>query len=395
MNEQQLRERFDALDVPPTGLQIDAIVGSGRRRVRRRRALQVGGGVALAVGLLAAVPGLVPGLGRSAAIDPADGGKKETIRCAGTLLPVPAGLSAVEARMIDPTGRYIVGNDHSAPERTDPQTQKSADVQFTKPVLWTDGQAQALPMPAKAVLATAVNAGGVVAAVGGADEWTSVIRYTGGVPTMMIPPPGKWIFDASPTINKAGDILINARHKGAPEGAARAVLLWKAGSTTATQIPLPKGAEGLDLTDGGSIIGDIISGPQIDQIVPYVWDEHGKGHQISVPAGQNAAIQSAQGDWVIGGLWPSGAVGRWNLSTGQVRVWDIHGPANAVNGKGWVIGSGEILRDDATVKLDKINGIAGEPLDLSDTGVVIGSILTDDGAGAAKSAGPITWRCGR
>jgi hypothetical protein len=292
------------------------------------------------VGLLAAVPALVPGLGRPTAVDPADGGKKPTIRCAGTLLPVPAGLSAVDARTIDPSGRYIVGNDHSAPERSDPKTQKSADVQFTKPVLWTDGQARALPMPAKAVLATAVNAGGVVAAVGGEDEWTSVLRYVGGVPSTMTPPPGKWIFDASPKINKAGDILINARRKGSAEGAARSVLLWKAGSATATRIPLPKGAEGLDLLDSGSILGDIISGPQIDQIVPYVWDEHGKGHQLSVPAGQSATVQAAQGDWVIGGLWPSGAVGRWNLSTGQVRVWDIHGPAHAVNGKGWVIGSG-------------------------------------------------------
>ena len=143
MNEEQLRDRLEAVDVPPSHLEMDMLVRAGRRRAFRRRAAQAVGGMALVTGVLLAVPsiltrtGLPPavqaGAGSAAASAPAAAAPVD--RCRMTELPVPSGMTNAAAAAVDPTGRYIVGNDVVG--------------QDFRPILWTDGQPQALPIPGK------------------------------------------------------------------------------------------------------------------------------------------------------------------------------------------------------------------------------------------------------
>lgn len=163
--EQQLRERLDTVDVPPVRLTVEGLIGSGRRRVRRRRA-------ALATGVLAtvAVPLALSGPRRDD--PPAAAGP---VGCPVRELPVPPGLTGVSADAIDPSGRYVLGSVGAPVD----------GVVGLRPVLWTDGRPQALPIIGKAARASAVNANGVVVALAAVDQtknWDAIVRYTGGRP---------------------------------------------------------------------------------------------------------------------------------------------------------------------------------------------------------------------
>jgi hypothetical protein len=397
IDEQELRDRLGTIDVPPTRLQMQTVVDAGRRRVLRRRAIQASCGVALATGVLLAVPNLMFGAGGDpsaqsvgpAGVAPA-GARQQGQPCDVTKLPVPAGMTAVTADGVDPSGTYIVGNNIRG---TQASTSLKADtIDIIEPILWTGGRPQALPVMGKSTLVSAVNAAGVAAALSGDKHWTAVLRYVNGLPTKLVPPAGDWVF-ALPRINARGDILATARHKTDPDGKGTP-LLWKAGSTVATRLPLPAGAEGLDITDDGTIIGDVVSGPDIMGLTSYAWNQQGVGHKLKAPAGQTGAASSAQGEWASGNLWPSGTVARWNLRTGAVTDLNIHAPATAINGHGWIITDGALQRDGATVKLAPSDGVKGDPSDVSDTGTVVGSILIYDKAGATTSTGPLTWQCG-
>ena len=72
---------------------------------------------------------------------------------------------------------------------------------------------------------------------------------------------------------------------------------------------------------------------------------------------------------------------------------DYHGPGNAINDKGWITGDGTLLREDATVELAAADGQRSEPFDVSDTGVVIGAMLSDSPGTATAVSGPYTWKC--
>jgi hypothetical protein len=309
------------------------------------------------------------------------------LRCGLTPLASPAGLANVTAGAVDPTGKYIVGNNTGTePVHTSAKTGKVDQIETVAPVLWTNGKAQALPMPARSVYGAAVNASGTVVAVAGTTQWTSVVRYTNGVPVTLKTPKGEWRLRPYPRINAGGDIIVNAYHPKKPEN-DDTVLLWPAGSDTAIPLPLPARAEGLDITDAGTIVGNVVSAGNT-RITPYVWDQQGHGRKLPLPAGQDGNVTSSQGEWAAGNLWPSGVVVRWNLRTGEVTATDQHGPANAINGQGWIVAVGTVLRDDVTVKLDPAGDQPGEPVGVADTGLVVGSRL--DG-----SPGALTWHCDR
>ena len=66
---------------------------------------------------------------------------------------------------------------------------------------------------------------------------------------------------------------------------------------------------------------------------------------------------------------------------------------STVNGNGWIIADGLVHRDDATVRLDSFKGSEVDLIDLSDTGVVIGSIMSGDGGDGLQGTTPLMWRC--
>lgn len=406
ISENDLRDRLDAVDVPPTGLRVETLVAQGRKRVLQRRTVRAACGVALATGLLVGVPSVLLNPGGGGTTNPigdepassasAEGPREPTavpglptVRCAGKMLAVPAGMTTVQPVAVDTSGRYIVGNDVRMSELDTPEG-KVAGVGDSQAILWTDGTPQALPKLGDWVSASAVNADGVVAAIAGPkDKWAdAVIRYTGGVPHKLTPLTGKWTFESA-EINTAGDIVANATRQSTAGNRIDAVMLWKAGAQTATKLPLPLGAEARSILDDDRIVGVLAKGSQISDLNSYVWTPQGKGTKLENPQGQNGSVYEARGDWATGNLWPAGAVARWNLKTGEVTEVAVDAPGNSINASGWIASAGTILRDDANVELQLADDdVKGEPIAVSDTGVVVG--LPFDG-----SSGAISWRCER
>jgi hypothetical protein len=380
MEEQELRERLETTEVPAVRLTVEDLVGSGRRRVRRRRTLQAAGAVALATGVLLAMPPVLARHGGGWAPSAA----MSTVRCPVRVLPLPPGADSVSADAVDPSGRYILGNEDAGSAGPGNGFAKM------RPVLWTDGHPQVLPLITKTAQATAVNASGVVvalAAVNGTQEWDAILRYTDARPTRLIPPPGEWLFNGIVKINTAGDTLVSANSRTEP-GRRAAVFLWPAGSTTGIKLPLPAGAAGFDLTDDGTIIGDIMS-DDLQKFTAYAWDRKGNGRKLAVPAGQYSEAFAARGEWATGNLRPSG-VARWNLRTGALTVLDdVQGIPNAINVDGWIVAGAAVYRDDAPVKLAPVGKATGYPIAIADNGTVVGSLQEAPG----RSQTPLAWSC--
>ena len=384
-DEQELRDRLAAVDVPSSRIEVEGLVRAGRRRTVRRRAAQTVG-AALAVGTLLSAPSVLArtGPGPTTTTAQRTGAPVATTAsaeaaaaprsCRMSKLPVPAGLKNVSVSGVDPTGTYIVGNGLSG--------------QDFRPVLWTAGQARALPMPGASVEMSAVNARGV--AVGlvndGSEEY--VVRYENGKVTKLDLPDGNWHPYPVPAINAAGDVLVNVEPQGNSGGKDSIVLLWKAGSTTAVRLPLPEGANAHDLTDDGTIIGSMYEDGLA--VAAYAWNERGEGRKLDSPKGMRAAGYAGQGDWATGGLWPDGTAALWNLRTGKIVQLDFPGPGDAVNSAGWVTVAGAVVRDGEAVKLPAPKGETGKATGLSDTGLVVGHTV---GAGDGRGKGPRTWQC--
>ncbi|WP_306211727.1 hypothetical protein [Actinoplanes sp. RD1] len=375
MIEDELRERFGTVATPPSRLRVDELVAGGRRTARRRRALQAAGGAALAVGVLVAVPSFVWGGTRAAPV----AGTGAVVRCEAAKLPVPAGLTQVELQAVDPGGRYVIGNDVRVSTGTT-DAGKPDRIGTSQPVLWTDGSPTALPKGGKkSVYAAGVNASGTVIAMGGDDTaWDTVLRYTAGVPTELRLPAGDWSVRMFPSINAAGDVVATVGPVGSVV-VGGTVLLWKAGSTEPTRLPLPAGAQSRRLGDDGRIFGFMSDGAS-----SWAWDQRGTGTRLDAPAGQTATLSTARGDYATGTLSPSGEVGRWNVRTGEFRRIPINAPVDSVNGQGWLIIDSAVYRTDADVELAAVDGVAGSARDLSDTGAVVGTAGTNV---------PVRWTC--
>ncbi|GGR99476.1 hypothetical protein GCM10010169_50130 [Micromonospora fulviviridis] len=389
-DEQELRNRLRAIEVPASRIEIDGLVRAGRRRAFRRRSVVGAGGVALATALLLTAPSILtttgarpdaapagPAPGATGAPEPAGADRTATApaaACQPSELPLPAGMKNVTAAGVDPTGRYVVGNDVVG--------------QDFRPVLWTDGKPQALPVPGRSVQVTAVNAAGVAVGLVEDGRQEYVFRYQKGAYTRLRTPPGNWHVYPTPGINAAGDVVINAEPSGNHGGEGSIVLLWRAGSTEAVKLPLPDGANVFDITDDGTVVGAMYRKGVAS--AAYAWDQQGRGRKLTAPAGQTAAGYAAQGDWATGGLWPSRSAALWDLRTGALTPLTADGPGDAVNAAGWVVAGGLLLRDGAAVELRMPGGQEDLAVAVSDTGLVVGHARP---GGDAENAGPRVWRC--
>jgi hypothetical protein len=417
--EEELRERLAAVDVPASRIELDGLLRAGRRRAFRRRSTRAVGGVALATAVLLLVPSILNRAGGQPGREPVAGradapteptgtgptgagptgaeptgaaltstGPTEptgTARAGGACrpveLPVPAGTTGVTAVAVDPTGRYVLGT------RTVGQDFRS--------LLWTDGRPVALPPRGTSVQATAVNAAGVVVGLVTEGQQEYVFRYERGAYTMLRMPAGSWHPFPAPAVNAAGDVVVNVEPSGNSGGKDSIVLLWPAGTTKAVRLPLPAGANAFAVTDDGTIVGALYA----DGVATaaYTWTRQGEGRRLAAPAGRTGAAYAARGDWATGGLWPSRDAALWNLRTGKVttpvgRGGDPagSGPGDAVNAAGWVVAGGMLFRDGRPVELPVPDGQQGRAAALSDTGLVVGQVLDDSGD---QQLGPRGWRC--
>jgi hypothetical protein len=388
-DEQELITRLAAVESPPTRLAVDDVVRAGRKRSFRRRAASTAGTLALAVSVLA-IPVALKGAGAhpqqqtgaaaspSAVSPSAVSSSASVAACRMTALAVPAGLKDVGAVGVDPTGRYVIGHAMSG--------------QNFIPILWTDGQPQVLPVHGRSVELSSVNAQGVVVGIvtDAVLKEEYVFRYAGGAVTKLKTPRGHWHPYPVPAVNAVGDVIVNVEPSGNSGGEGSIVLLWKAGSTTAQTLPLPKGANAFTITDEGTIVG----GTYVDGLGKdaYVWALQGTGRKLTTPAGQSSLAYDSRGDWVTGGYWPSQSIAVWNLRTGEVTTIPDVGPGQKVNSSGWVLASGKVFRNGAQVPLPVADGHKSSASGVSDSGLIVG-VETAVTSQADVNLGPRTWQC--
>src|SRR5689334_843577 len=228
-----IRAFLASADPPPSRVDLTAVVADGDRRIRRRWYVAVAGTTAAVLAGLVAVPvALAAARGEphrpSLVASPSPSSSPAVVErrtCVARSLQLPPGIKRAKATAVDPTGRYIGGQE---------------DANRSRGILWTDGKPAILPINEDWVEVDAVNEHGVA---------TGIARYTHVFP--------------QPAINAAGDIVVNAETAGSVEGAGSIAMIWKAGATQATRLPLP--------------VEDTV-----------------------------AAGYAARGDWATGGVWAAG-----------------------------------------------------------------------------------------
>ena len=402
-DEELVRNFLTEVPLPAGRLDLPVLLDTGGRRVRRRRAGQLGlaAAVAVAVAGAAMAPQLLrqPSHGAPVQVGASPVAKVSAspsaagttgAACPITPLAVPHGVSGLTANTVDPSGRYIGG--------------MGTKGQDFIPVLWTDGVPQVLPINRSSAEVDSINASGVVVGLAtGKNYEDDVYRYRDGHVTFLKPPPGNWHVFPTPAINAGGDIVINAEPVHDPQSPDSFAFYWPAGSDTAVKIPLPKGANVFGITDDRILVG----GVYVDGVgqAGYTWDLTGKGTQLATPAGTTTLGYAIRGGWAAGGVWPAEVAGVpstkrptgavWNLGTGELTQLPEVGPFNAVNSQGWVTFGGKVWAAGQVRPLaaahseDTYTGMG-----LSDGGLVVGySSQPRASTDVAAVTAPVTWQC--
>ncbi|GAA4672740.1 hypothetical protein [Phytohabitans rumicis] len=316
-------------------------------------------------------------------------------RCTLNRLPAPDNAPMALVSGADPSGRYIVGRSYP----------KAGGYQA---VIWHDGKATKVMLPGDLEEALRdVNSTGTAVGwsyVGGSEETTGQVPYVyhnGKVSQL----PGVRRGSAS-AINDAGAIVGDDDN-----GAA---LLWPSPTANPTRLPVPAGtseAMARDIDEDGTIVGTV------DNERPYVWLPDGTHRELALPdldgkPAATARVFSVRNGWATGvatngeGRKGDPALGgkavavRWNIRTGEVRVFDaLSSAANGVNAHGWQVGTDQqgravLVADAVTVVLPDLhshtpNGLSNIATTVSDDGRTVAG-QSDDATGTIQA---IVWRC--
>ena len=311
--EAELSALLDSVPVPPGRITADAAVQFGRRSVRRRRSLVVGGAaIALtavtitvsswSVARRATPPITPPSPSPSLSSSPSPSVQPSPVQhWVLKNLPVPPGIQYLNLGAIDPAGKYIVG-------LSDPNL-----------VVWTDGVPAVVDLPEEAdqVLSIDVNSSGVIV---GEYNYNQYDKSTGfvhkaGVTTRLRAPGNSTDFGAF-RIDEAGNIL--GKNK---EGKH---FLWPAGDWD-HPVELKAPGEWASVSDrraDGLLVGNIGDGDH-----PYVWNPDGTGHPLKEQAGQpGGKADRISGAWVGGYVRATNTesnliAARWNLTADTLEVF--------------------------------------------------------------------------
>jgi hypothetical protein len=294
-------------------------------------------------------------------------------------LQLPPGVKHAKALSVDPTGRYVVGQE---------------DGKKSRGIMWTDGRPAILPIDEYWVEVDAVNEHGVATGIAedNAGKVEYVFRYADGKVTKLTNVAGYTHVYPTPAINAAGDIVVNAESRGSVEGADSIAMIWKAGTTVAERIPLKTTDNVMAITDDGTLVGAHYTDSHADGAA--AWTPSGKETKLESPAGTKAAAYAARGEWATGGLWPvdnQQATGAplWNLKTGAVTLLP-GGVSTAVSSSGLVISeNSQLVRADGPAPQLPAPPSGGRnyATGLSDTGLVVGSVNDKSNSTA------MTWTC--
>jgi hypothetical protein len=407
-DDADVRAFLNRADPPPSRVDLTTVIADGQRRVRRRWAVAAAGTTAAVLAGLVGVPAAlaamrdgpsnhpaavadsspspVPVTSPSTSIIDPPGPppspsptRSTTGVCVAHPLALPSGVKRVRVSGVDPTGRYIVGQE---------------DGKQFRGIMWTDGKPAILPISEYAVEVDAVNEHGVATGIATdkAGKVEYVFRYAAGKVTKLTNVPGYTHAFPTPVINATGDIVVNAEPPGSSEGADSIAMIWKAGSTVAERIPLKATDNVMAITDDGTLVGAHYTNSMADGAA--AWTPSGQETVLQHPAGTTAAAYAARGDWATGGVWPG--PGReptgaplWNIRTGALKMLP-GGVASAVNSSGLVITEDfQLVRADGPAPQlpAPAPGRRNHATALSDTGLVVG-MVTDD-----KTSTAMTWTC--
>jgi len=312
--------------------------------------------------------------------------------CALERLPVPDNAPMALTAGADPAGRYIVG-------RTYP---KAGGYQA---VIWHDGNVTKVMLPGDLEEQLQdVNSTGT--AVGWSYQDTGPVPYVyrdGRVSQL-------------PGVKHGSALAINDAGAIVGDDSAGAALLWPSATAEPIRLPLPAGASAAtanDIDEDGTVVGSI------DRKRPYVWFADGTHRELPMPTldgkpAVSARVFTIRNGWATGVAStstdrekgdptgkgaPAGPI-RWNVRTGEVRVFDQLGiQASTANALGWPIGTDKqgravLVTDTATVALPGLaghqpGGLSDIPTTLSDDGRTITG-QSDDANGTIQA---VVWRC--
>lgn len=400
LDEDDVRALLNGTPAPHVGVDLDAAMRTGRRMSIRRGATGVTSGVA-AVALVAALivtwnadnpqnqtappaAGSSPGSTSPALSGPTD----IKLRCPMTPLAKPPGAAGLQIDTVDPSGRHVSG--HAVDDSEN----------FTT-VLWTDGVPQYLRF-ADSVQIKSINTQGVAVGSAGDDSPTSAawhFRYADGQETRLQVPAG-WHQFGNVTINERGDIADTIKPDDDEPAGATQGIVWKAGSTSPTLVPLPPYGQVLAITADSRLFGNIGDGKAQDV---YLWDLAGNATTLPHPEGYPVAPEATAGNYATGKLAGRLAgrfvIPRWDLTTNRLtEITSVPDGRHTVIGRhisatGWITDGLQVAYrpDGAPVRLAAPGDNEVTSGGVTDNGDVFGTHYTK---AKQESYTPAVWRCG-
>jgi hypothetical protein len=417
----------DDVEVPPHGLDLDAIVQVGRRQVRRRR-MAAAGGTAAVLAAVVAIPAMMAWRtstsGGPTGVWPASSGPLPLLDCDATALPLPAEYAEPEPETypyalltaMDPTGRYAIGNaylqrlgnagDSSVPDGV---------------VVWDDGR-PTMPSPLRGYTeAQDVNPDGVVVGYNstGGQAW---IYRDGRV--SRLPTPDGYDSAEAKAINAAGDVAGTA----AVDDGSQTMVVWPADDRDNPRVlaaPPGRDVVASGITDDGLVLGEYYAedqggdGPAGTGV--YLWQPDGTRVELPVPDGAYDVLGTAvRGNWAVGTVMvePEGPQQtaqppslRWDLSIRKLQLVPATGgvpnqvtDVSAAGDLLFLVPPAVIRGGDAYALPDPVEEGTVTPPDtaydvyvqsISDDGSMIaGNVYFKDAPGQdAAVAHPVMWRC--
>lgn len=306
-----LRTMIAELDVPPSVVDIDAAVRTGRRRGRRRTAILTASVAAALTGVVWAAPlgfggagapdpGTTHGVAPDRPVPPPPDVDAREVSCTMAALATPPGHSIVRVQAADKSGKYLVG------------TAFHDGRQKIRTAIWTDGVPVALDVPGigsvKEEHATDVNASGLVvgtATTGSLNSAWFAWTYGNGA-GRALPTPAGYAITGTVVVNEHGDVAAAASGPG-----NGAVIVWPANRPDRPRVmPAPARPEVGDIADDGTVVGLVST--QMAGVAnsgkPYLWSPNGAGRELQVPPGwDGGALAGVAGDYAVGSLHGSTA----------------------------------------------------------------------------------------
>jgi hypothetical protein len=402
----------------PSRVSVEAVIRTGRRRIRIRR----GVAAALVAVAVAAVSFAVPTV-RHLGAPPVQPALPAPVTCVERPLPVPPVGPPVILTAGDPTGRYLAGMDGPI------------DGPSNDGILWTDGHPVTFPIAGDHVDVTDVSSTGAVIGDRGTAHGRVGWIWTGGRIADLTGP------NTIPrAINGHGEIVGYVTQDPNAQVLRSTPIVWRSPTATARTLPLPQGYSGgqaTDVDEDGTILGRVTDG--VNGIRAAIWLPDGRPLALPVPSDLPGAVGvypiSARGGTVIVVVGAPGTATRperdlvlaYTVSTGlyrplpQATIFDFGllggysvdqsptapitegwSPTTA-NTRGWVVGmdrqqqaslyapgTGFVLLP-AKAGRDAPGEFGGAVVhSVSDDGTVIGGI---DHVRGTTAVFPVTWTC--